>query len=337
MRRSHSLISAFGSIVLGLSLFSARLAEAGTFSVVGSFGSYGTGNGQFQFPTAIAVDSSGNIYVTDDTRLQEFTSSGTFIRTIGSGNYSEPIGVALDSSNNIYVSNYASGGVQEYNQAGDYLRTIPTGTYPFGVTVASNGNIYAENGASGSEHIVEFTNSGTVLQTFSNPYGAFMALDPNGNLYIPIRNENLVREINSSGSVVREITGGNLNDPYGIALDKSGNIFVANYGSTSVSEFSSSGSFIQSIGTGILNTPYNVAFDNNGNLLVADAGNNRVVEFADSSASVPEPGSGTSALLGLAVLLIVVVVRNRVANRIQGAGTDLVIKESSFPQDLDPV
>jgi len=312
MRKPRSFASALGSIALGLSLLSARLADAGSFNFVGSFGSNGTANGQFQFPTAIAVDSSGNIYVTDDTRLQEFTSSGTFIRTIGFGNYNEPIGVALDSSNNIYVSNYASGGVQEYNQAGNYLRTIPTGGYPFGVVVASNGNIYAENGASGSEHIVEFTNSGTALQTYSNPYGAFMALDKSGNLYIPIRNENLVREINSSGGVVREITGGNLNDPYGIALDKNGNIFVANYGNTSVSEFGSSGSFIQNIGTGILSNPYNVAFDNNGNLLVADAGNNRIVEFTDSSAqSVPEPGSGASALLGLAVLLIGAVIRDR--------------------------
>ena len=312
MRKTRSFASALGLVAIGLSLLSVPVAQAGSFSVVSSFGSNGTGDGQFQFPTAIAVDSSGNIYVTDDTRLQEFTSSGTFIRTIGFGNYNEPIGVALDSSNNIYVSNYASGGVQEYNQAGNYLRTIPTGGYPYGVVVANNGNIYAENGASGSEHIVEFTNSGTALQTFSNPYGAFMALDQSGNLYIPIRNQNLVREINSNGSVVREITGGNLNDPYGIAMDKNGNIFVANYGSTSVSEFSSSGSFIQSIGTGILSSPYNLAFDHNGNLLVADAGNNRIVEFADSSAqSVPEPGSGASALLGLAVLLIGVVIRDR--------------------------
>jgi tripartite motif-containing protein 71 len=320
MRTRRAFFSVLGSIALGLSLLFVPVAQAGSFNFVNSFGSNGTGDGQFQFPTAIAVDSSGNIYVTDDTRLQEFTSSGTFIRTIGFGNYNEPIGVALDSSNNIYVSNYASGGVQEYNQSGTYLRTIPTGGYPYGVVITSNDHIYAENGPSGSEHIQEFTNSGTALQNFGNPFGAFMVVDQSGNLYSPIRNANLIREFDKNGNEVREISSKYLNAPYGIAMDKNGNIFVANYGSTTVSEFSSSGSFIQNIGTGILSTPYNVAFDNNGNLLVADAGNNRIVEFTDSSAqSVPEPGSGASALLGLAVLLIGAVVRDRKNKCLQAA------------------
>ena len=321
MRKPRSFFSALGSIALGLSLLSVTVAQAGSFSVVSSFGSNGTGDGQFQFPTAIAVDSSGNIYVTDDTRLQEFTSSGTFIRTIGFGNYNEPIGVALDSSNNIYVSNYFSGGVQEYNQAGDYLRTIPTGGYPFGVVIASNDHIYAENGPSGSEHIQEFTNSGAPLQNFGNPFGAFMVVDQSGNLYSPIRNANLIREFDKNGNEVREISSSYLNGPYGIAMDKNGNIFAANFNGDSVAEFSASGDYIQSILTGSGSKPYNLAFDQNGNLLVAETGNDTIVVYSDSSAqSVPEPGSGASALLGLTVLLIGAVIRDR-KNRCLRAAT----------------
>ncbi len=76
-----------------------------------------------------------------------------------------------------------------------------------------------------------------------------------------------------------------------------------------------SGSLIQNIGKGILNSPYHGAFDNNGNLLVANAGNYRIVDFARSSAYVPEPGSGTSALLEIAVLLIGAVVYRGVGSR----------------------
>ena len=45
------------------------------------WGSYGTGNGQFQFPGGVAVDSRGRVYVTDlnNNRIQQFTSSGTFL------------------------------------------------------------------------------------------------------------------------------------------------------------------------------------------------------------------------------------------------------------------
>jgi hypothetical protein len=43
----------------------------------------GLANGEFEFPTAIATDAAGNVYVGDYARVQKFTSDGAFITKWG--------------------------------------------------------------------------------------------------------------------------------------------------------------------------------------------------------------------------------------------------------------
>lgn len=72
----------------------------------GQIGSSGTGNGQFQNPTGIAIsEATGNVFVTDDTRddIQEFTSLGQYVRKFGSsgtgnGQMTGPKGIGMDRS-----------------------------------------------------------------------------------------------------------------------------------------------------------------------------------------------------------------------------------------------
>src|SRR5262249_7691545 len=53
---------------------------------VTTWGSSGSGDGQFSFPEGVATDGSGNVYVADtgNDRIQKFDASGTFLSTWGS-------------------------------------------------------------------------------------------------------------------------------------------------------------------------------------------------------------------------------------------------------------
>lgn len=64
-----------------------------------SFGESGSGNGQFSPPEGVAVDSQGNIYITDrdNHRVQKFDSNGTYLSQFGSqpGELQMPSAVVL--------------------------------------------------------------------------------------------------------------------------------------------------------------------------------------------------------------------------------------------------
>ena len=70
---------------------------------ISKFGAPGTGDGQFNSPSHVAIDAQGNIYITDslNDRIQKFDPSGKFFLRIGSsgsddGHLSGPSVIALD-------------------------------------------------------------------------------------------------------------------------------------------------------------------------------------------------------------------------------------------------
>ncbi len=88
----------------------------------------GVDEGSFYFPTYVALDDSGNLYVTDtmNARVSVFDPDGNYIKTIGSrgdgfGLFDKPKGVALDSFGNIYVVDSGWSNVQIFNPKGEVL------------------------------------------------------------------------------------------------------------------------------------------------------------------------------------------------------------------------
>jgi DNA-binding beta-propeller fold protein YncE len=94
------------------------------------WGILGNDPGQFNIPIGVALDSSGNVFVTDTAnhRIQKFTSSGNPIITWGeSGSANSqfvfPTGIAVDSSRNVYVADTYNDRIQKFRNDGSFIRT----------------------------------------------------------------------------------------------------------------------------------------------------------------------------------------------------------------------
>ncbi len=133
----------------------------------------GTGNeARFNFPSALAVDTNGNIYVADDqnSAIRKVTPSGvvtTFAGFTGSGGaedgtgsaarFNNPSGIAIDVAGNIYVADNGNNVIREVTQAGavttlaglsgnpgsaDGIGSIVRFHFPNGVAVDASGDLF---------------------------------------------------------------------------------------------------------------------------------------------------------------------------------------------------
>ena len=95
---------------------------------VGGIGQRGTGDGEFNFPTHVAVGAGDMVYVTDSLgfRIQAFAPDGRFVSKFGrhgdsSGDFAMPKGVALDSEGHVYVVDALFDAVQIFDRGGRFL------------------------------------------------------------------------------------------------------------------------------------------------------------------------------------------------------------------------
>lgn len=100
-------------------------------ALLGHFGQRGKKDGEFNFPTSIALDKDGNIYVVDtlNFRIQVFDKGNNFLYAIGqigdsSGSFARPKGVAVDSFGHIYSTDSLSDNVQIFNRNKEFLLSL---------------------------------------------------------------------------------------------------------------------------------------------------------------------------------------------------------------------
>jgi sugar lactone lactonase YvrE len=279
-------------------------------SDVASFGSEGSGNGQFQHPGDVAIDAKGNVWVADtyNSRIEEFTANGEFIRKFGSegsgnGQLSGPAALAIDAKSNVWVADTYNSRIEEFSEGGEFIRKFGSAgsgngqlSYPYDLAVNAGGNVFVAD--TENSRVEVFTESGAFVRTIgspgwsngqlSHPFG--LTLGPEGNLYIADTYNDRIEEFSEAGGFVRILgTEGQFNSPVAIALGIEGEAWVADAGQDRVKELSSEDEYLTEFGSEQLsfNAPMGIASGPAGNVWLTDTASNQVERWEPEYTGTP--------------------------------------------------
>ena len=138
--------------------------------------------------TAIAVDSSNNVYASNNDTIFKFTSDGTFIKSWGSsgkriGQFNQIVGLATDSLNNVYVTDKYNGRVEKFTSDGDFIKAWNCcNAEPQGIATDKSNNVYVTVYNDGG--IFKFTSDGDFVTSWAAPSAYGVAIDPSGKVYV---------------------------------------------------------------------------------------------------------------------------------------------------------
>jgi tripartite motif-containing protein 71 len=130
------------------------------FNMMGEFirtwGSQGSAEGEFDYPSSIVVAPDGTVLVTDreNHRVQQFSSSGTFIRSWGEkgnaeGDLYQPSAIAVTPNGTLFIAEWGNHRIQHFSATGAYLGTVgrfgsAAGEFigPSSISVTATGRLY---------------------------------------------------------------------------------------------------------------------------------------------------------------------------------------------------
>jgi sugar lactone lactonase YvrE len=229
----------------------------------------------FKWPRGVAVDLSGNVYVTDavDNKVRKISSQGVVTTLAGTGTEGDqdgagnqamlnsPEGIAVDGNGTVYV-------VDSWNNK---IRKITPGGMV--TTLAGNGE-RGENDGDG-------TNA-----TFDYPDG--ISIDTTGNLYVCGQYSNKIRKIAPDGSVstVYIEPEAGFGGAKGLAIDRFRNFYITV--GDRIKKILPDGQVVALAGSGSSGSidgpgeiaefsyPVGLALDFQGNVFVADQSNDKI-------------------------------------------------------------
>jgi YVTN family beta-propeller protein len=253
---------------------------------------------RFTGPVNTIFDPAGNPIFADNFNGRVRQAVGGIVNTIAGGYIGDsakatsaalvlPEALAIDKSGNLYIA----------DEEGNRVRKVSGGIIS---TIAGNSiNGYSGDGGPGTSAMI------------NEPAG--VAIDTLGNVFIADSFNDVIRKLDTTGTITTLSADPNFGYLLQMATDSSNNVYVADNAACVVWKITPAG--VDSIVAGVLNTcgyngdgiaatsaqlngPYSVTFDSSGNMLIADNGNSRVREVNTSGIISTVAGNGTCGYTG---------------------------------------
>lgn len=267
------------------------------------------------FPTAVAVDAEGHLYIADTMnhrvrRVDGMTGLITTVAGTGQARFSgdggpavaaalnEPAALVIDASGCLYIADQSNNRVRMVDMKSGVIQTIAGD----GVATYNGDGLPA------------------VEASLAGPSG--LALGSGGELYVADTFNGRIRAVDRRTGLISTVVGdgcdyryrdrgddpsASLSRPYGIAVDRDGNIFITDSDNHLVRKWDRIRNVIVCVvGTGLagwggdggpaedasLSYPFGIAIDQDGAIFIADTFNHRIRQVVPSFALDGSRGRG---------------------------------------------
>ena len=270
------------------------------------------------FPSGLAFDSKGNLYISDrsNNRIRVINSKGIISTYAGNGEegyggdsgpalnarIDRPFGLAIDNEDNLYIADRRNNRIRKVNPSGIITTAAGDGGFFY---MGDNGPAYRAS--------------------IAGPTG--VAVDNKGNLYIADRNNNRIRVVNKQG-MIRTVAGTgqqhyngeaelardtNLYLPFGLTVDDKGRLLVIDRSHYRIRRVDPMKGNIETLAgngrkkfagdggpaTGAnLNFPHGIAVDKKGNVIFSDKGHYRIRKISPEGVIQTIAGNGERGNVG---------------------------------------
>ncbi len=272
----------------------------------------------FNYPSGLALDSKGNLYISDrsNNRIRVVNPKGIVSTYAGNGEegyggdsgpalkarIDRPFGLAIDKKDNLFIADRRNNRIRKVNPSGIITTAAGDGGFFY---MGDNGPAYRAS--------------------IAGPTG--VAVDDNDNLYIADRNNNRIRVVNKQG-MIRTVAGTGQQDyngetelardtnlylPFGLTVDEKGRLLIIDRSHYRIRRVDPLKGKIETLaGNGLkkfggdggpaaganLNFPHGIAVDKEDNIIFSDKGHYRIRKISPEGIIQTIAGNGERGNVG---------------------------------------